>query len=461
MQSHRVAERIPSRIGTTSHTWLIEHMQKAYHLKTGDLEGLCFGMVVLGMQAALASEEALADFERRFANLAHEAKAEHMYPDTKPFYQHASVAFYNNRAFLERMIIYSSADHDTQLCGTTHVFSQPKILPHAQPLLLSDLLRQDHFDNPSDCIHEPLAFSGAYSNDDLANFLEALRDAANKTKTGKQPVCFMLVLEKHAVNLLYHPKYQTWGIMDIATKAINDKNEPIYPTLYFDTMEYAVDCLWDMLSNRNATPYVSFHTRCFAKKSALTDMNAIFDHFQADPRVQACRLITPEKLKQIDSEANTLLTMAAYQGDTRCLSQAVHSGANMNITNRDGDTPLILAASSGQTAIVQALCNTPGIDIDFHHKDNRYTALSRAIMCGWYDCVDILIQHGADVNTIAENNMSMLSIAANFNRDTIIDLLLAHGAKIDASGTNEAHKPRLREALEKQHTPPRRRCHLL
>ncbi|HEX5322650.1 MAG TPA: ankyrin repeat domain-containing protein, partial [Capsulimonadaceae bacterium] len=77
------------------------------------------------------------------------------------------------------------------------------------------------------------------------------------------------------------------------------------------------------------------------------------------------------------SRLNFVLLQAAKSGDLAKVKRALAGGADVNVRDPQGTTPLMLAASGGYEAIVKLLL-TQGADSHIKRKDNE-TALSLAI----------------------------------------------------------------------------------
>jgi len=69
---------------------------------------------------------------------------------------------------------------------------------------------------------------------------------------------------------------------------------------------------------------------------------------------------------------------------------------DINMTDKEGNTPLIHAAQAGHIDIVEfILANYKGLQID-HRNKSGFSALMKAAIQGQIDCVRTLILHGAD-----------------------------------------------------------------
>ena len=143
-----------------------------------------------------------------------------------------------------------------------------------------------------------------------------------------------------------------------------------------------------------------------------------------------------EGTKEIDAnETNkfgtTALHFAALKGDIDIMNLLLGLGANPNRKNNFGITPFMNAVSSGKIEAVMFL---------FDHKIDAncetttgMTALMQAVMFGYKEIVEELLSKGE--NPEASNNVSgatPLIFATWYHHPAIAQILLAHGAKVDS-----------------------------
>ncbi len=106
----------------------------------------------------------------------------------------------------------------------------------------------------------------------------------------------------------------------------------------------------------------------------------------------------------------------------------IESGkADLNAKDREGRTPLIVAASMGEQAIAEALI-AKGADVKAKDTYDR-TALHAAIQLGQKDLATLLIDKGVDVNGTDKTGQTPLTLAMQRNQTEIADLLRKKGAK--------------------------------
>lgn len=78
------------------------------------------------------------------------------------------------------------------------------------------------------------------------------------------------------------------------------------------------------------------------------------------------------------------------------------SGKGNFLTSNDGNMPLMVAAFHGREQFVKDLCNNPITSIN-QQDANGYTALMKAAMRGYINCVNILLDNNADKKIVDRN----------------------------------------------------------
>ncbi len=126
-----------------------------------------------------------------------------------------------------------------------------------------------------------------------------------------------------------------------------------------------------------------------------------------------------ERLKQING--NTELMIAAVTGDTALVKGLLNQGAEVNAANKFGSTALMGAAAGGYIEIVQALLEKSA-NVNIQGKDGS-TALMFAARNGHFETVQTLLKYGADVKTQAKDGQTALKLAGDQGYTEIANLL--------------------------------------
>ncbi len=134
-------------------------------------------------------------------------------------------------------------------------------------------------------------------------------------------------------------------------------------------------------------------------------------------------------IRELNVQINSLHD-AAMWGDFDQLKQLIAKGADIHGRNKEGDTPLMLAASTGHKAIVDLLI-AEGAKIDTKNN-KRNTALHGAAAAGHTAVADLLIAKGAEINGKNEGGNTPLVFASFTGYRGVAELLIAKGADVNA-----------------------------
>jgi len=130
---------------------------------------------------------------------------------------------------------------------------------------------------------------------------------------------------------------------------------------------------------------------------------------------------------------NQLWFEATFKGNLGRLNQLKVKGVPVDLTDNKGCTALIHAAGKGHRAVASYLIqNNANIE---HRSDNGSTPMSSAIISNSQSLVGLLISHGAAVNDIGPGNYPYLSLAATQWNEASVSMLLEAGADINTIDT--------------------------
>ncbi|MBR1978491.1 MAG: ankyrin repeat domain-containing protein [Akkermansia sp.] len=137
---------------------------------------------------------------------------------------------------------------------------------------------------------------------------------------------------------------------------------------------------------------------------------------------------TPAALADDDAAERACKTIvaAAARGEAD-LQKLIAGGHNVNMTDDDGETPLMRAAERGNLRAVDALIKA-GANVNAKDEDGN-TALMDAADEGHNDVVLRLIQAGADVNARDDEGETALSKAIDERHTDTATLLRSHNAQ--------------------------------
>lgn len=112
-------------------------------------------------------------------------------------------------------------------------------------------------------------------------------------------------------------------------------------------------------------------------------------------------------------------------------------GAELEAKGEDGETPLVRAASHGETGAVKVLLDR-GIEVDEKDQDGATALQGAACECAAIDMPDtldsikLLVDRGAHIETKDHEGDTPLIIAAGWGRTENVDFLLERHANIEA-----------------------------
>ena len=128
------------------------------------------------------------------------------------------------------------------------------------------------------------------------------------------------------------------------------------------------------------------------------------------------------------------LFWAINNNHTEIVELLIANGANINVRDNDGYTPLYSAVSWGNKEVVKLLIAN-GADVNGKIKDG-WTPLHRAAYQGEKEAVKLLIANGADVNAKNNNGSTPLYSAASGGRKEVAELFIAKRADVNAKNNN-------------------------
>ena len=142
---------------------------------------------------------------------------------------------------------------------------------------------------------------------------------------------------------------------------------------------------------------------------------------------------------------NNLFTAAAKDHDS-CVRELLASGANPNVVDNYGWTPLHWASYYGSTCF-QMLADAGA---DPNVVDNYgWTPLHRVALGGYKACVATLIAAGADPNAVNNHGYTSLHWAVYNNHEACVAALIAAGANPNI--VNNLRQTPLQIAVKKDH----------
>jgi ankyrin repeat protein len=124
------------------------------------------------------------------------------------------------------------------------------------------------------------------------------------------------------------------------------------------------------------------------------------------------------------------LIAEAMTGNLSGLRELVANGTDVNLTNRLGVTPLMVACQWNHLEIVRFLLDK-GADIELSGRSCGRNALMYACLSGNARLVELILQRGAWIDATDCTGRTPLMMAATVGHTEIVRLLVKNGAKIN------------------------------
>jgi len=135
-------------------------------------------------------------------------------------------------------------------------------------------------------------------------------------------------------------------------------------------------------------------------------------------------------MPQVDG--TTALHWAARLDDLETADMLIRAGANASAANREGATPLQLAALNGSASMIEKLIGA-GANPNSPLTRHGDTALMMAARTGKPDAVNVLLDHGAAVTTRETwGGTTALMWACAESHPAVVKMLIEHGADVNA-----------------------------
>ena len=236
--------------------------------------------------------------------------------------------------------------------------------------------------------------------------------------------------------LLHISEYSTSNLQDALVAASSACDEAVLKLLIIHTAQHCKDFHWPPVLLCQAALSGLEHVVKILLKHGASLKSAVTLH-DLTPLHLAARHGHAEVVKVlIENEANltardknglTPLHTASEYSQVPVVNLLLDADADCNATNNDGDTALVLACRNGSHVVVQRLLSKPECQIGFI-KQGRWPALSISSYFGFYKCAQLLLENHADTEIQELEIGTPLYHAALNGHLELCQLLLEHGA---------------------------------
>lgn len=126
------------------------------------------------------------------------------------------------------------------------------------------------------------------------------------------------------------------------------------------------------------------------------------------------------------AEANKVLLSVVSEGNTEGVHQMLSQGANVNVRDQQGKTPLLKAIYAGQIEVVSILLSY-GANVNDTDKEGS-TALIVACENNYPVITEMITKHKVNLHHKNKRGYSALMISSMHGRDDIVKQLILAGA---------------------------------
>jgi len=115
--------------------------------------------------------------------------------------------------------------------------------------------------------------------------------------------------------------------------------------------------------------------------------------------------------------------ICAYNNDRKCLSLLMDAGADVEVKNNNGATPLWIASQRGNASCVELLLSSGSCDFNMPNADG-HTPIFAACATGADTCLALLIDAGADAGIKNKSSITPCFVACEKGHDACLKLVL-------------------------------------
>lgn len=175
-------------------------------------------------------------------------------------------------------------------------------------------------------------------------------------------------------------------------------------------------------------------------ESIISDL---LDH-EADVQLEPSPHRSSERGYSLD-ESNTVLQLAVQTGNIQIVTEILAKGSDARLEVREGNYPLIIAASKGAVEMVRGLLKA-GAPVSVQGKqryqgspvsDEDVSPIHAASAAGHSDIVSILLSSGADIESTFDGSGTPLTVAASRGNTQVVATLISAGARTHDSAALE------------------------
>lgn len=202
--------------------------------------------------------------------------------------------------------------------------------------------------------------------------------------------------------------YAVRNLMNSGFGPLCSLNEPLKPIQFLLRHGVSVNSALDKRGNK------ILHMIC--QNHAVQTMKIFLDH--------------GAEVNTRNVEGKTPLHFCAENQSISFIELLISHGADVNVLTNNGQSVIHFAAANKHQKVLEALLKY-GLNVDAKGKDGNFTPLFNAVWSNRYDNVKLLLDWQANVNERIINSQIVLHVAVDQKHARIVDVLLEHGSDIN------------------------------
>ncbi|CAM3664564.1 ankyrin repeat domain-containing protein [Polynucleobacter antarcticus] len=172
--------------------------------------------------------------------------------------------------------------------------------------------------------------------------------------------------------------------------------------------------------------FISFSGLAFAQTAAQVESFTKAAKFDDVSEIKAL-LKSGISPNTVDPMGNPMLIVAIKDKSPKAIDLLLADSAiEANLSNKNGETPLMIAAIEGEFPVVQKLVLNMKVDVN----KTGWTPLHYACASGRLDIAQFLLKQGAKVNALSPSDTTPLMMAVSSGNEELIKALLDQGADL-------------------------------
>jgi uncharacterized protein len=129
----------------------------------------------------------------------------------------------------------------------------------------------------------------------------------------------------------------------------------------------------------------------------------------------------------VDPKGNPMLIVAIRDKSYKVIDLLLaDKNIDVNLSNKSGETPLMMASIDGDLPLVETLVLKYQVDVN----KTGWTALHYACTTGRLSVAQFLVANGAKINALSPSDTTPLMMAVNSGNEQLIKFLLDNGADL-------------------------------